>query len=564
MQDKILLLDKSVERYKKIADRHVQDEDFSGALGFLFSAQKISASTDVLMRIADAYADMGLLELSNRYWYKYMHVAPKDKVSISYEELAINYYYMDNLWASGFYFHKKLETDGYISKEGLDQEILDFFSGEDFKRYAYRVVYPLDEANFALEVRAAKRALSIGGFKDAAKILYKIPEPCRTEEISGDLAIALFMSDDLDGAEEVSRASLKAHGETVTAYCNLSTIYEMKEDIDNSEFYYKKALDCRKGDSGEAYKLATCAIEREDHPTVKECLETILSERPHEISMRFFYGQALINLGDYEGGFKALKTAYRLDPTDVIIGYYVELAKELVDGVVETEKLLPLKYVKELPKKIDNKWSRKIRDLMKNPEKVAQAIKKPNVKKIIEWGMLYGSDAVMRASVFLLSNLPEKEFNERAQEFLINPDARDDTKRLLIYVLTMRGYKGKLGVVAHTFYTLLNIKKTQCEKSADGAIYYSAYALLLSKLVFVESQDYSMVAKVTDQVFKVLKEVVTDAEVNNEELAALILSECGLERLSDDKEVMNLFEISDYKLKKLQEIYRNYKGENHD
>ena len=40
MQDKVLLLDKSVERYKKIADRHVQDEDFSGALGFLFSAQK--------------------------------------------------------------------------------------------------------------------------------------------------------------------------------------------------------------------------------------------------------------------------------------------------------------------------------------------------------------------------------------------------------------------------------------------------------------------------------------------------------------------------------------------
>lgn len=564
MQDKVLLLDKSVERYNKIADRHVEDEDFLGALGFLFSAQKISASHDVLMRIADAYADMGLMELSNRYWYKYMHVAPKDKVSISYEELAINYYYMDNLWASGFYFHKKLETDGYISKEGLDQEIMDFFSGEEFKRHAYRVVYPLDKADFTLEVKAAKRAISVGGFKEAAKILYKIPEPCRTEEIAGDLAIALFMSDDLDGAEEVSRASLKAHGDNVTAYCNLSTVFDMKEDFNNSEFYFQKALACRKGEPSEAYKIATCAIERADHLTVKECLETILSERPYEIAMRFFYGQTLINLGDYEGGLEAFKTAYRLDPTDVVTGYYVELTKELINGVIEAEKLLPLKYVKEVPKKIDNKWSRKIRDLMKNSEKVTQAVKNPRTKKIIEWGMQYGTDAVMRASIFLLSNLPDKEFKERAQEFLINSDARDDAKRLLVYVLIMRGFKGKLGVVSNTFYTLLNVKKTQCENSADGAIYYSAYALLLSRLAFVESQDYSMVAKITDQVFFTLKDVVTDAEVNNEELAALILSECGIERLSDDKEVMRLFEISDYKLKKLQQIYKNYKGENHD
>ena len=564
MADKVLLLDKSADRYKKIADRHVENDDFSGALGFLFSALKISSSSDVLMRIADAYADMGLLEISNRYWYKYMHTAPKEKVSISYEELAINYYYMDNLWASGFYFHKKLETDGYISKEGLDQEIMDFFSGEEFKRHAYRVVYPLDKADFTLEIKAAKRAISIGSFKEASRILYKIPEPCRNEEISGDLAVSLFMSDDLDGAEAVSRCSLKAHGDNVTAYCNLSTVYDMKEDFENSEYYYQKALSCRKGAQGEAYKIATCAIEREDHVTVKECLETILNERPHEIAMRFFYGQALINLGDYQGGLDAFKGAYRLDPTDVVISYYVDFAQDLLTTGADTEKLLPLKYVKELPKKIDNKWSRKIRDLMKNPEKVAQTIKKPQTKRLVEWGLQYGTDSVMRASVFLLSNLPEKEFKERAQEFLINPDASDDAKRLIVYVLIMRGLKGKLGVVSTSFYTALSVKKTQCEKHSDGAVYFSAYALLLSRLAFCESQDYSVVAKVTDKVFKALKGVVTDAEVNNEELAALILSECGLERLSDDKEVMHLFEISDYKLKKLQEIYKGFKGENND
>lgn len=564
MADKILLFDKSVQRYNKIADRCVENEDFLGALGFLFSAQKIAFTPDVAMRIADAYADMGLLELSNRYWYKYMHFAPKDRVSISYEELAINYFYMENLWASGFYFHKKLETDGFISKEGLDQEITDFFSGEEFKRHAYRVVYPLDKADFTLEIKAAKRAIAIGGFKEASKILSKIPEQCRTEEISGDLAVSLFMSDDLDGAEKVSRESLKVHGETVTAYCNLSTVFDMKEDFDQSEYYYQKALSCRKGAQGEAYKIATCSIERGDHQTVKECLETILKERPYEIAMRFFYGQALLNLGDYKGGVQAFKDAFRLDPTDVVIEYYLGLAIDVENGDGEAEKLLPLKYVKELPKKIDAKWSRKIRDLMKNPEKIGTVLKKTQTKSLIEWGMQYGSDAVMRASVFILSNLPDKEFKERAQDFLLNPDGRDDTKRLLVYVLIMKGVKGRIGVVSGSFYAELPVKKTKCEKDVDGTLYYSAYALLLSRLAFCESQDYSVVAKVADSVFNKLKGVITDAEASNEELAALMLSECGFERLSKDSEVMRIFEISDYKLKKLRQIYGDIKGEKND
>ena len=126
--DKVILFEKNALRYRKLAEECVEKEDFSRALEFLLSAKSLSQNLDVIMDLADLYAYMNLLELSNKYWFIYMDKAPKDKVSIAYEELAINYFYLDNFWASSYYFHQKLTVDGYINKQGLSQEILDFLN----------------------------------------------------------------------------------------------------------------------------------------------------------------------------------------------------------------------------------------------------------------------------------------------------------------------------------------------------------------------------------------------------------------------------------------------------
>lgn len=555
MAEKVLLLDKSVERRIKIADRLADNEDFLGALGFLFSAEQEAQSYEIYMRIADIYAETGLLDLSNRYWFKYMFAAPKDKVSVAYEELAVNYFYMDNLWAAGYYFHKKLSADGYISKEELDKEVVDFFSGEDFKKHAYRVVYPYEIADYSVEIKNGKRAIALGGFADAVKILSKIPSECRDEEVSSDLAVAYFMSDKLDEAEEVCRDSLARHGETVTAYCNLSTVYDMKKDFDNSEFYYRKALSVADDKSGNAYKIATCAIEREDHEKAKDCLEKILEERPFELSMRFFYGIALINIGDYEGAVQAFKLVRRTDINDAITEYYLDLAMKLSEGDSEAEKILPLKYVKELPKSVALKWSRKIRNLVKLPEKIALAMKKPENRKIAEWGMRWGTDSVMRASAFLVSSADAKYFLQTAKKMVIDSECRDGVKKILLYLLIIKGVKSKIGVTIGCCYIEFSPKKLLCEKDPDGAIYLSAYALCVSKMIFYDVDDLRIIGAVTDKAYKKFKGVLSDSDVTNEELAAFIISECGYGAYSGEQWILNSFEISSHKLKTLKEIY---------
>ena len=560
MDEKILQLDKNAERCKKLADARLEKNDYLGALGFLFSSLESKIMPETIMAIADVYADMGLLDLSNRYWYKYMFYAPKDKVSVAYEELAINYFYMDNLFASGHFFRKKLEVDGYISKENIDKEVIDFFSGEEYKRHAYRVVYPYDKADFTLEIKNSKRAIALGAFDEAAKMLSEVPEECRDEEIAGDLAVASFMNDDLDGAEKECRRSIKAHGETVTAYCNLSTVYDMKEDADKSEYYYQKALACEKGEQGEAYKLATCAIAREDHITVKRCLETILKDRPEEINMRFFYGINLLNLGEYEKALETFKRAYRTDPFDIIIKYYIDLAISLVSGEGDKNKLLPLKYVKEIPQKIADKWSRKIKELVKSPLKIPMAIKKKETRDILYWGMCYGEEAEMRASVFLLSLIEPKGYTKMVQNVLIDPDIKDTLKRLLIYSMIVKGHRAKTAVVGGGYYVEFTPANVDASKDSNP-LYFTAYALCMSKMVFYEVEDFEKIAKFSNEVYKRLKDTVTSAEATNEEVAGLIVTLCEFEKYGTIDCVAEIFGTTVKNIKRLKKIYDDYNKE---
>lgn len=558
---KVLLMDKSVARQKRLASYRAEKDDYIGALSLLMSIKEDNPSYETYMAIADLYSDMGLLELSNRYWYKYLFYAPKDKVSTAYEELAINFFYSDNILASGYYFQKKLEVDGYISQEGIDKEVLDFFSGEEFKKHAYRVVYPFDKADYEPEKKNGKRAIGIGAFEEAVKILSKIPKEVRDEDVSGELAVALFMTDDHDGAEAVCRESLKAHGETVTAYCNLSTVYDMRKDYSNSEYYYKKALECEKGDKSEAYKIATCAIERQDHLTVKRCLESILNDRPYEISMLFFYGVVLLNLGDYISAVQAFKKAYRTDPTDIVTKFYLDYALMLSRGEQDKEKLLPLNYEKVLPQKIETKWCKEIKALTKNIDKCVLTMrKKENHDKII-WGLYNGSDLDMRAALFVASYANNKTFSHLAQEVLLNPDAKEPLKRLLTYVLIVKGHKKRTGVVAGGLYIEFTPKKLKCEKNSDGGLYLSAYALCMSKMISYGVDDLERIGSACDEVYLAIGKTVTEAEVSNEEIAGLILYLSGYEKYSKIKECIKIFEVTEEKLETLAKLYLSSRKE---
>ena len=76
----------SINAYKRLADDKADGGDLLGALGLYFTAHRYDPrDLGAIEGIADCYADMGLLELSNKYWFLFLSYAPKDKESVAFE-----------------------------------------------------------------------------------------------------------------------------------------------------------------------------------------------------------------------------------------------------------------------------------------------------------------------------------------------------------------------------------------------------------------------------------------------------------------------------------------------
>lgn len=79
----------------------------------------------------------------------------------------------------------------------------------------------------------------------------------------------------------------------------------------------------------------------------------------------------------------------------------------------------------------------------------------------------------------------------------------------------------------------------------------------MSKAAILDLDNMDKIAKACDKVYRKLKNKVSDAEVSNEELAALILSECKYDKFSDDVFVLRVFSVSKNKLKTLKKLMEN-------
>jgi tetratricopeptide (TPR) repeat protein len=219
---KVISFTNASKNYCVLSDRKKEQGDYESAISLLFSALKCEQTAHLYSKIAECYSDMGLMSLSNEYWFKYLSVCEESKQTTAFERLAINYFYMDNFFVASYYFQLKLSKDGYISKEGLDEEVLNFFNQSINKRSAYHIAYPFDRADWSFNEKLAREALSSGNYAGAERLYSDIPLECMNEETCGELAISLFLNKKDKKMIEVCNHSLLAHGENVTAYCNLA------------------------------------------------------------------------------------------------------------------------------------------------------------------------------------------------------------------------------------------------------------------------------------------------------------------------------------------------------
>lgn len=550
MGAKVLPFDNSIKRYRALAEKRAEINDYAGALSLLFDAEKKNPTKDVIADIAQLYSEIEEYELSNRYWYDYIDKTNEKDAATAYEALAVNFFYMDNLWAAGYYFHKKISVDGFSIKEGLERDVIDFFTEATDIRNAYYVAYPFDRADYSFKAKNAKNAVAMGDFKTAIKIYESIPEPCRNEEISGDYAIALYITKKDDRAIAECKSSIKRNGDNVTAYCVLSGAYRGKGDEEKSRYYYARALECAKGKPNEVYKIATCALDLDDTPTAVKCLSEIIAEREYEVEMLYYYGIALINSGDYKGAHEALKKARLLSPKDDVVRYYLNFCVKLIDGDAEAQSRLPLKYIKDVPSFEAAKRKRKLREWTNAAAKGRDFLKADDNLAVLRWGLYYSDVTVAQRSVFLLSVLGDVGIGILLVA-LRSAGVDDTVKRIILYTLLCMGYNKRFTALVGDVAVCAKAGKTVFSPDALGDYYKAAYALCVSKLVFYGITDLGKVTFSANRLYKNYGDSLIIQGVKTEELAALILYESKMENVSGFSESCGIFGVEENRFKNI-------------
>ncbi len=554
MEEKVIKFEPSVQTYLNLAERRSEEGDYAAALGYLFEAKSIDEnSPEVLAAIADAYADLDLLELSNQYWFYYIDRAPKDKQSVAFEELAINFFYMNRLWASGYWFHQKLSRDGYINPDALDPEITAYFSEEEKKKDEYRIVYPFDRADYSSYVTKARAAFAEENLGAAISILEEVPEECRNAEISGDLAFYYFLDKRDDKMLEESRSSIKRNGDGVSTYCNLVTYYNEIKDADKAAYYYEKAKACANKTTQDMIKLSTAAMDVGAHEDVERFAEELLKDGRADLSLGFMLAMSQMNLGKYEKAEKTLCGLIRLNPEDSVTAFYLRLVKRLQEGDKDSEKLLPLAYVRDLQDTTINAYTRVTKDYYSGKKVSAERM------LILKEVPVYGEDC-LNAMVVKSALLPsmnkmraaaakgaiiKKGDYRRFFTALLKPDLPADAKGLLIRTAVMCGAKFRFGVVAGNYYVNIKPVKTPFDKdpSDEGDCFRTAYAEALVKLAFAGIEEGGKVgAALTDIYNKYRKEFFEDGNMAEFELAAIAVSTTDLFTTLGKKDICSLFE----------------------
>lgn len=555
---KILQFDNSVGRYFSLTEKRMENGDFLAALDFAFSGLRAGGGYDSLADIADIYADMEQYELSNYYWMKYLTVAPTDKTSVAYEELAINYFYMNNPGLAGYYFHKKITTDGFINKDGLDEDILNFIAEKTNNQNYYYVAYPFDRADYSLFLKEGKDYLASGEPAAALKVLSRIPQGCKQyKEGNFNKAIAHFLSGETDEAIDLLREAVKADGGDVNTLCNLSSMYDFKNDKDKSRYYYSLALERPATDPEAFFKLATCSLEQKEHLKGAEFFGKAIDKNFYDPKILFLYGLALLNSRNYEKAAEVLALTYRIDPRDDVTRYYVKLSQKIVADPRVADAFLPLEYAHVLPAEERTKRRRKINTILSyNSYKFNLEMKKAETQELYKWALSDCSGKVLTECLEMLFNVPVKTLRLITSDWLLDGDFPPKIKESLMFIMIISGYRGKISLYTGQIFLSFTVKKSPCEKY-ENLIYFAAYARALTRVAFTGEPEIDKLVFSLNKIYKALKGDEIEKTLDRELLAALITLEAKLLLVNSTDNVAKLFAVDRKELKTLSEYYRS-------
>ena len=560
---KILQFENSPKIYGKLAHERAERNDLLGALSLAFSSLKKEFSLTALEDIANIYADMGLYEYSNKFWFKYLCSCDKKEYGSVYQDLAINFFYLGENSVSLYYFQKALDLNGRIDKEELDPEILDFFVSKFNKKNAFRLIYPENRADYSQVLKDARLALKIGDFERAEKLYGEIPE-CAKEykEALSEHIVSDFITDKDQDALDKTKIYREKFGDDVFVLSNLSSIYHFRKDDDKANYYYKKVLELESKEPADDLKKATTAIEQEDTKRAIEFFEKVIKKDFFEPKLIYIYALSLINGGEYERAREEFYRLLKLDYQNPIYRYYVNLIDKLIEGQKSALRLLPVPYEEELPEIEVKKRTKRLQDLVALPPKNVSAIlRKGETKDLLRWGLKNRDGSVVALTTLLLATVPDKVFERYADLVLTDPSFDKRVKKMMAKIWITKGYFGKIDLVTDHMYIKFRARKMPSFMAEGGEIFFDTYVNALLTIALCGEEETDKVAFGADKVYKRFKDSDKKNSLKQDELSALTVYLSGLRWSRDVKLLSKVFNV---KKQKLDKLILEFEGEKSD
>ncbi len=550
MNEKVLSFNPNNKIYLDLAEKKANDGKIEEAISLLYPVFIKNRSIEIAEKLATLYARIKTYDLSNMYWFFYLDNARKEERGKAYFSLGVNAFYFGNLELTKFYFQKKVEEDGFIDREELSPEILNFFTNEDDKNKGFKIVYPPSEADNKYEIETAKNMIASGNIFGAKIVLSKIKNGSK-EYLKSVLSLAeiAVLDEDCEKALKYCDEYLTKTGESALVHFIKVCAYAVKKDYDKAEYYYKKGLTIiDETDSEQVFKAGICAIELKHDDLVEKYFSIFLKDQPYHALARFFTAISFLNQKKYEKAKTEFVFLCKLEPDNLCFKFYFDYTLDLIAGKRE---IMPLWYEEKIPRKFFDADKKLINSLFTIPViEVRRKLDDSRVFDAVLRGVKSGNGALVKNSVAILSGSEHKKAERALFDCLLDEREYIETKKSVVYSLIAIGYKKKFSVSIEGVFVKIKPQKFSFEKDHPELIL--PYAYCMSKLTL---EDYSAQDEIGRISKKVIETVKFDAIENIAEISAVIACIFFGDKLSC-KAVCSLFNADFDKTKQFLDLYK--------
>lgn len=555
MDDKIINLDKSLEKVFERADEKCDRGEYLSALSSLLNEHfSRPYNLPIIAHLADIYTELGLYENAVVLWFKFLLSSNKRDYWEAYNGLGANYYFLERFNLAGYYFNEQLRdrTDTTSVYEDVLDEYIDKLNAEHEKKRFTIVKDKTAEEEAESVIERARKLNGISDYDLAIQILNKVDENCsKYGEAVYEQGVSYLLKGDLDNAIERVSKALSVGYLTVSA---ISIMIDLDRAIsgNNEQKYIKMLVDYLPKDDEDKYKKLTALCEYDIYDKAEILADELLSTNPFDTNTAYVKGFLRYNAKDYLGAENYFKTAYLLS-LSYQARFYLRLSQKAKDGNPVYDKLrvsfkIPSKDIQEKTEYIENLISGKV-DFT--------SISEEEIIDVAEWCLTSGEENLQFSLCYMLVLTGKKQLIAKVKEFLVNPSASDVVKQGVVSVICDCTTDSKVAVVYDNLYSLIRFNRPNFGEE-NGRVFKKAYSKVIGRL---SAFNVLKLHRLSDGASEIFSEFVLANKVgevtDSSALACAMYFYSGLNIFKHDDTAYKVFDTDKESVDKIFDMLKN-------